>query len=316
MAREMSTNVVLDYAPSEAGIYVVDLAKDLSLLNRKSFRQGYVYSVDYIEFIGSDNNIFDVSKIPEGYTTHSSWKMGFQAWKDQRHAALEENDGASPGKWSDFKVFLNQNHQDGTWAELVPRGNSAAGVPLAAALSTAGSEWDHADLFYNDVGAATVSEVAVGMLGPNDLANDYGALIQTWGDTRAGTVAPDPNVPGALSGSWIMRTGEESGDMSQDVLGKLETENDIPPYANETNPANTPIYVGGELSVPGGVLHGSTVTGTTGRASSVVGGLFPCGLLYFSIAGTPPASGIFHVRIALSRGKYKGVAALSMGDFN
>ncbi len=316
MAREMSTNVVLDYAPSEAGSYVIDLAKDLSLVNRKSFRQGYVYSVDYIEFIAGENSTLDVSKIPEGYTTHSSWKMGFEAWKEQRHAALEENDGAAPGKWSDFKVFINQLHQGGVWSELVPRGNNAAGSVLASGFSVAGSEWDHADLFYHDVGAATVSEVAIGMLGANDLANDYGALIQTWGDTRAGTVAPDPNVPGALSSSWMMRTGQESGDMSQDVLGKLETENDIPPYANEVDPANAPIYVGGSESVSGGVLHGSTVTGTTGRASSITGGLFPCGLLYLGIGGVTPPAGIFHVRVVLSRGKYKGVAALSMGDFN
>lgn len=316
MAKVLSTNVTLDYVQTEPGIGVIDLAKSLSNVNRKSYRSGYIYNVDYIEFISDANVSIYVNKILEGYPTIQSWKMGFEAWKEQRSNALEENDGAAPGKWSDFKVFLNQNHQDGTWPELQPFGNSASGVPFAVEFSTINAEWDRADLFYNDVGAATVSEVAVGMLGDNDLGNDYGALIQTWGDTRAGTVAPDPNIPGALSGSWVMRMGEESGDMAQDVLGKLESENDFPPYANVTDPADSPIYHGGANSVAGGVVHAVALSGATGRPNLLPGGLFPLGLLYVQTDGSFSSLGKCIIRIHLTRGSYKGVNALPMGDFN
>lgn len=313
MARPLSTNVVIDLVlDDDPTVGYVSIPQCLSLLNRKSFREGYVFSVDYIEFIGRISDTVSIIKIPEGYTTHKAWSLGFSAWRQQRHDAMEVNEGAEPGKWSDFKVLMDVDDNSAT--RLDPVGMNAAGTGFSL-LPTTGAEWNTAELLVNDVGAATTTEYFVGMLGPN--VAPYGALIQSWGDTRAGTVAPDPNQPGSLSGSWIMRTGEESSEMTTDVLNSVEGENDNPPYANETNPANTPIYVGGELSAPGGVLHDTTTLGTTGRPIGMSGGLFPLGLMKVVPSWSDSSSGQNRViRIYVTRGTLKGIAAMKMGDFN
>lgn len=312
MAKVPTANVTLDFViPDEVDVQYISIPQSLSLMNRKSFRDGYVYGVDYLEFIGRAGDTITVAKVPEGYTTTQSWKMGFEAWKEQRHSALEETPQASPGKWADFKCLMDVG--DNASTRLRPVGLSAAGTAYSLASNT-GSNWETSSLFYNNLAVATTTEIFVGMLGA--VTASYGGLIQTWGNTRAGTVAPDPNMPGAASDSWIIRTGEESGEMAQDVVNELEGDNDFPPYANVTDPADTPIYVGGELSCPGGVLVDTTVLGTTGRPNSMSGGLIPLGLLRLNPVWTDASAGQARIlRVHLTRGKYKGVAALPMGDF-
>ncbi len=315
MARPLSTNVVIDYImDDDPTTSYACIPQALSLLNRKSFREGYVFSVDYIEFIGRVDDVISIIKLPEGYTTTRAWTMGFNAWKEQRAHALDANDGAGPGKWSDFKVLMDID--DNSANRLKPNGMSPSGTTFAT-LSTVGAEWNTAEIVVNDPAAATTTEFTIGMLGP--VVPPYGALIQTWGDTRAGTVAPDPNQPGELSLSWIMRSGEESSDMAVDVLNLVESENDNPPYANvvEDGLGPTPIYVGGELSAPGGVLHDTAVLGTTGRPFSMSGGLFPLGLMKIvpSWSDTSPGQNRV-IRVHCTRGVVKGVAAAKMGAFN
>ena len=50
MARPKLNTVVLDFVGA-AGASIVSIPRALSLANRKSFRCGYVYSVDFIEVI-------------------------------------------------------------------------------------------------------------------------------------------------------------------------------------------------------------------------------------------------------------------------
>lgn len=317
MAKPLSTNVCLDFIlPDDPATGYLSIPMEISNLNRKSFRDGYVYSVDYIEFIGRIGDSLSVVKVPEGYVTMSAWRLGFEAWKAQRHNAMEASPGVEPGKWSDFKVLMDVN--DNPSNRLHVHGMNAAGTGFSA-LSRTGSEWNVADFEYNDAGTATTSTLTPGLLGPNNLGAGYGALIQTYGDTRAGTVAPDPNLPADVSSSWIMRTGEESSEMVTDVLNDIEGENDLPPYANvvEDGTSPSPIYVGGANSAPGGVLHDATTLGTTGRPITMSGGLFPCGLMKVVPSWTDATEGQNRIlRVYLTRGTYKGVAAMQMGAFN
>jgi hypothetical protein len=292
------------------GVSIVDIPKALSLVNRKSFRSGYIYSVDYIEYIGTAGDVVTVGKVPCSYPALQAYKLGFECWKEQRHEAMGES-GIEPGKWSDFKVFYNQDHLDGTYAELNVRG-LGTGLVLQA-LDQTGSEWDRADIVYNDLAAATTTTLRPGMLGANDLAAGYGSLMEAYGHTRVATLSPDPMLPGQASGSWITRTGEASADMTQDVVDVIEAENDTPPYANQTDPALNPTYVGNSQSAPNGMLVDMSVAGTTGRSVTLNGGLIPLGLLAISQAG----GASYTLRVHCTPGKYKGaVAALPMGDFN
>lgn len=309
MARPKLNTVTLDFV-GEAGASLVNIPRALSLLNRKSFRQGYVYSVDYIEFItDQQGQAVTIAKVPENYNMLGAYKLGFSAWRHQRAESIAETE-VEPGKWSDFKPYFNQDHEDGTLGELHVKGMGSGYI--LQSLDQTGSEWNYAEIIRNDPGAATVTTINVGMLGDDDIPNAYGSLVDAWGDTRSATVAPDPLMPDVAPASWIIATGAESSHMGGAVIDLVDEENDNPPYANQIDVTLPPTYVGNGQSAPFGMLVDQSVTGTTGRAITLNGGLFPLGYLVCQTTATN-----YTLRVHCTRGNYKGaVAALSMGDFS
>lgn len=314
MAKPKLNTVTLDFVGS-SGTSIIDIPKALSLVNRKSFRSGYIYSVDYIEYIGVAGDIVTVGKIPCGYPTLGAYRLGFETWKEQRAEAIGESN-VEPGRWSDFKPYYNVNHVNNDWPEL-----EVCGLDLQAnfleldELDRTGSEWNRAELVVNSHNAATTYELKVGMLGDDDItANSYGSLMQSYGDTRQATLSPDPLLPADASAAWITRTGEAAAAMTGDVTNLIEAENDTPPYANETDVTAPPTYVGNSQSATHGMLVDTSVAGTTGRSVTLNGGLIPLGLLAVAVATTADD---YIMRVHCTPGSYKGaVAALPMGDFN
>lgn len=310
-----ANQVVLDYefTGAQGGtVKMIDIAHSLSLLNRKSYRSGYVYSVDYIEYTGSSSDEVTTVILPFTYPLINAYKLGFEEWKEQRAMAIDES-SIRPGRWSDFKPWFNSHHFEGTWDEITPVGMTGVTLDFDL-LSLTGSEWNRAELESNDIAAATTTTVNVGMLGFDDFGIGYGSLMNAYGDTRVATLAPDPLLPTAASTSWITRVAPQSGEMSQDVINLIENENDYPPYANEEDVTQPPIYNGGGFSAPCGMLMDKGTTGSTGRPISLNGGLVPLGLIAVRIVSSVGEDTL--IRVHLTRGEYKGVAALPMGDFN
>lgn len=317
MARPQLNTVTLDFigGTAIAGPSIINIPKALSLLNRKSYRAGMVYSVDYIEIIPLAgvvaNNEFTLSKIPENYGTLAAYRLGFAHWREQRAMVIRETD-IEPGKWSDFKPWFNLDHADATLQELDVKGMGAGYI--LQSLDQTGSEWNMADIEVHDLAAATTARYPVGMLGDSNqnFGLEYGGLIDAWGDTRSATVAPDPLMPNVGSANWMTRTGATSQEMSEQVINLIEDENDFPPYANQNDVSQPPTYVGNGQSAPNGMMVDRIVAGTTGRAMTLNGGLFPLGYI---VIQTDAADG-YYVRVHCTRGTYKGVAALPMGDFS
>ncbi len=312
MAHPQLNITTLDfYVPASAN-YVVDCPRALSLYNRRSYRSGYVYSIDYIEYIGAAGDTCTIVKIPENYNTLGAYKLGFHVWRQQRAEAIDES-GVEPGKWSDYKPWMCEDHKNGAWVELLPLGINAS--LSAEPLDTTGSEWNRADMMIHDLdptgAVTTVSELPVGMLG-NDNGSLYGGLINAWGETRRATLSPDPLISDQAHLSWITRTGEGLADMTSDIIQLIDTENDVPPYANQADTSLAPTYVGNGESAERGVMVDRSFTGITGRPVNLNGGLFPLGLLALKTAG---GAGEGFLRIHMTRGSYKGVAARSMGSF-
>ncbi len=306
MAHPQLNITTLDFFYSEASAgLIIDIPRCLSLYNRRSYRSGYVYSVDYIEFISVANKEIEICILPPTYSLLAAYRLGYEAWLDQRSETIAET-GIEPGRWSDFKPWYSFEHLDQSWTELLPRGCGAGLV--SQALSGTGAEWNRAEIVRNDLGAATTTTINVGMLGADNLP--YGSLMNAMGDTRVATMAPDPLMPGDVSSSWITRAGEASAAMTNVIIELIEEENDLPPYANQTDTTLPPIYVGGDQSAPRGVLLDKSVSGSTGRSVSLNGGLIPLGLLAIRTDSTE-----FSLRVHVTRGTYKGVAAKSMGSF-
>lgn len=312
MARPQANNVVLDFTVPH-GNGIIDIPRNLSLLNRKSYRAGYVYSVDFVEYIGHADDTITTGCLPMSYPIFAAYRLGYSRWRAQRSEAIEDT-GIEPGKWSDFKPFYSLPHVDGGTVEVTCVGLADASLSRAP-LDVTGSEWNRAELVVNDAAAATTTTILIGMLGDDDLAVNYGSLMNAYGDTRVATLSPDPLNPFVGSASWITKSGEQSADMSADVIDLLEDENDRPPYANQHNTALAPTYVGNGESAPGGLLMDMAVTGSNGRAVSLDGGLVPLGFIVFHADMADPLN-VATIRVHCTRGEYKGVAALSMGDFS
>lgn len=310
-------NVTLDFT-IDHGNGIISIPRGLSNLNRRSYRSGYVYSVDYVEYIGAVGDTIKTGCLPMSYPLFNAYKLGFEAWREQRAEQIEESN-IEPGKWSDFKPWYSMSHLLGPGAggftEYHPDGLLDPSLNLGD-LDRTNAEWNMAEIVRNDHAAATTTTIYVGMLGANDIAgNQYGSLMEAYGDTRVATLAPDPLLPDEASGSWITRTGPASGEMSERVINLIEDENDNPPYANQTDTSLPPIYVGNDQSAPGGLLLDTSVTGTTGRAVTLNGGLLPLGYMIFRADMTDPEA-VATLRVHCTRGEYKGVASLSMGAFN
>lgn len=314
MARPKLNTVTLDFKGG-VGASIVSIPKALSLLNRKSFRCGLVYSVDFIEVISDvipqETFQFVIAKVPENYNTLGAYRLGFHVWRQQRAEAIDES-GIEPGKWSDFKPWFSDDHRSGVITELDVKG--MGGGFILQNLDQTGSEWNMADIAISDLdptgGVTTTSVLPVGILG-DDNGSLYGSLINAWGETRGATLAPDPLISDQAHLSWITRTGDGLAEHTGDVIELIDTENDLPPYANQADTTLPPTYVGNGESAPNGMMVDKGTTGTTGRAMALDGGLFPLGYVVVATDCTD-----YTLRIHCTRGSYKGaVAALPMGDF-
>ena len=316
MAGLQPNNVTLDFTISH-GNGIVDIPRALSLLNRRSYRSGYVYSVDFVEYIGAQNDMVRIGCLPCSYPLFQAYKLGFETWKNQRADAIAETN-IEPGKWSDFKPFYSQGHVIGAggggFTEYTVQGISDYSLNLAD-LDDTRAEWNRAEIMRNDPVAATVTTIVVGMLGDDDIANQYGSLMDAYGDTRAATMAPDPLLPNVAPASWIIAAGAASSAMTSTVVDYIEDENDRPPYANQEDETLPPTYVGNGQSAPGGLLLDMSRVGSTGRPVTLDGGLLPLGFLIFN-ATMVNTEAVANLRVHCTRGEYKGVAALSMGEFN
>lgn len=309
-------NVILDFTIAN-GNGIISIPRALSILNRRSYRSGYVYSVDFVEYVGGQGDTIKTGCLPFSYPTFNAYKLGFEMWRAQRALAIDTT-GIEPGKWSDFKPWFSLPHIKGPGAggflEYYPSGVTDASLNLAP-LDTTGSEWNMAELVVNTDGAATTATFHVGMLGDNSIPDNYGSLLEAYGDTTRPTLAPDPLTPGAASGSWITQTGPASAEMSIDTINLIEDENEFPPYANQTDINLPATYVGNSESAPGGLLMDVGHVGTTGRPISLDGGLCPLGYIVF-FTDMIETEAVATLRVHVTRGEYKGVAALSMGSFS
>jgi len=312
MARPKSVNRVLDFVVPAGGGQYIDLAKCLSAVNRRMYRSGMVYSVDFMEYIGTQNDIIDVVKIPEGYVTHRAYEYIYRKWLTQRAEALDDIEPLEPGKWSDFKLHMERGHiTAGT--DLLPAGTSNGTCILNSQVAYFGAEWNHADIIVHDPAApGTSNQLELMMMGSDDVPAGIGSVINAWADARIRTQNPDPLQSELASTSWALQTGENTADQSTQIVDLIEDENDSPPYGNQPDTTLEPIIIGYN-SMPGGVLVDTATTGSTGRGVSLDGGLIPLGLLKLDLAGEP-TGGI--LRIHMSAGTYHGVAALPMGDFS
>ncbi len=302
----------LRFAVADAGGQYIDLAQCLSLVNRRLYRQGYVYRVNSWSWAPSaDVSVLSIASTPTTWVTYNAWVKAKALWdKMNRNSGIR-----GYPKYHDFKVFLDIAHYTAMTSASFAAPNL---VPVdfgLAPYSVSGAQWKYSQYVTPQAGgSAAAGENCVHMLGDDTGANNAGldtdgshAVIQGYADTRVTVGLEEPNLPGDASTSWQTELFD-AGEVDADVVNHLEQFNDQPPYAHgaDIQGGDDPIYPGGSGSCVNGQLCVNVVT-SQGETTYAPGCDIPLGLLEVSAS----TAGVLSVFVA--PGRYQGVAAMPMG---
>jgi len=293
--------------PNTETSHYFDLARDLSLINRRLYRQGRQYHVKGVR-VTSANTIqglypaaipgdasqvnagrISVGVIPNGWVSQMAWKRSFGTWQRMQAEVLKQTAGNVTATWSDFKVNLSNDSRTAAQTRVLDNGGVAYLL----------GEWNYSDMVSPD-GTTGDDTFALHMLGAH--VGSVGAwtsvgLIQSFGDSRA-TVQLSPNVPGDFSEDPLLNVFDY-GTTIDEVADLIEGENDNPPYDIDD-------YPGGNANgtKPLAILESSISDGRT----SLPGFTALCGLVELEIS-SPVANDVYSVIFELAPGKYRGIKA-------
>ena len=296
----------------DAGVetsHFIDLARDLSRVNRRLYRQGREYHVKRISVVSTntiagwsqyaaippnqgqqDAGFFSVSTVPHTWVAANAWKRGFQAWSNMNKDAMRKTNDIS-GTWADFKVYMTEDMRTGTVLDPVDNGN---------ALYLAG-EWDYSAYVAPTAAAGVIDEYRAHLMGAHTGApGAYTSigLIQSYGDARATVSTFDPAVPATAPDDPLVNLFDY-GDTQNQLIANIDQYNDKPPYDHFEYPgddanASKPIVVGQAALALGSASIGSF--------SAL------CGLLELETF-SPIGGDVYSVLVELAPGKYRGIKA-------
>ncbi len=305
------------------GVSYIDLAKDLSKVNRRLYRQGMSYVIQDIQ-VGVSNGMkaSDVwgasfSTAGNSWIVHNAWKKGFAAWRDQQREITRALGSDVSGKWADYKIYLDDTMEDGTILEPYASDNA---VYLAG-------EWEHSKLVFDDDG--TEREFKMHLVGSSNLADtneESGiGLIYEYNLSRRRIQSPDPSVSGSASDSIYSKLFA-TDEMSDMMVDNIEGDNDNPPYDHDEMP-------GGATNADAAVINRFVSCSANQTTVTVPGFVAECGLVrVFTseqsldtngfLADASTANGVYAsgtasntaVLITVAPGPYRGVLAAPMGQ--
>jgi hypothetical protein len=276
----------------------IDIAKALSIINRKFYRQGVYYYVNSVEVYNNETGVVDLHTLPDTWVTKNAWNRGFKLFQKMNALVDPPISGIGRPKYHDFKVFMSDTHRS-AGSELPNQyGINAAAVPHSA------DDWDYSQFVSADDdqdGSANADEFYVHMLGDHSgSANNWTSvgLIKSYGDSRARVQASSPVVPNTASADPLVNVFDfSSEEQMNDIVDNLDNANDETPY-------NDVFYLGQSGAMQHVARIGTEVgVGRVGRAS---GFCAPMGLICVDPHGVSTA---FRVVLNLAVGTYHGVYA-------
>lgn len=269
----------LRYTGSSAGTYYIDLFRDLSAHERRMIRQKQIAVVHGGVYKDTDGSVIKINTAPDNWVTKRAINRGFRAWKKMVAKTLKDSDGLQSGKYSDFKICLNEPMSRATSNHLLAVDSNDRAI-LHDAGST-GGEWNYSNLISEDPNTAgTVENFTLHIVGGNATTNGIPTevgLIQSWFDSRPSPdTTGDPVLPVGASTDPIGNMFD-AGDVHDDRVSSIDAENDTPPY-NELG------HFGSERQ--GGGLQRQSIAESSSGAGAVVpvhGFTAICGLLQVEI---------------------------------
>nr|AGA18277.1 hypothetical protein [uncultured marine virus] len=303
-----------------ASYLYLDIMRDLSIVNRKLFRQGHVVGIESIEFAflapgdpASPATLVDTVALTaftagDTWPVHNAFVKGKALWHQMQDLVLDDNPSVR-GKWADYKIYLDGGHTTATNMRTVDGG----------AVEYDLGEWDYSKyvLPQHEVDPVTGAPDPADVTTAHLIGPDLGVLgawtsvglVNAYQESRA-TVEIAPNVPtGFSSGFFNLLT--DSGSQEPELADVVEDENDYPPYYIER-------YPGADLNG----VNPPVAEFATATIGSPIGMMTPflaqCGLIklipraFYQGAAAPLPE--MTVKVTVMPGAYKGIAAIPMGQ--
>lgn len=304
----------------------IDLARDLSAVNRRLYRQGMTYFIQGMSVVAHsddpDSAVFRVGTAPNTWCVHNAWTKGFALWKDQNNRVLKKHPSLKP-MFHDFKVFIDPA-MTADLVEQVGTNYVHADCDLLNPVDIDDNmivpgEWLYSQFeFEEDIinGSSFSGDTYVTIIGEDSLSTTHKSvsLLDGYMSSRARLGSSNPPTEGSVtSSSWMLSTDVGSEDELDEIATNLDVTNDAPPYFL-THPAGLGPTSGGNSNRTHGV--GTLAVGdANGSTDKMSGFAAPCGLIeiqYEDLGGNDSED--YFLYVTLMPGNYRGVAAVPMGQ--
>lgn len=322
--------------------FFIDVAADLSKINRRLYKQGRVYYIQGITLYNTDsegspdNSTFKFSTIPNTWVTHNAWTKGKALWDKMNRQVLKDNPSLK-SKWHDFKVLMNAHHHTALIAgmspatvaqavsvgfvgtdQLVPESAFAVDGSSQTGVAASFGEWMYSRYTFPEAANLDSDSTANASGGGNAYVHMLGeefystpessvGLIEGYMHTRAQIgQAGEPPIDGDAHSSWMIGLFDD-GENLEDIIDVMEDANDIPPYDADRYPGSTLFLAEG---APQGVLASGAGIGVR---TSMPGFAAPCGLICVTTENANSDSD-YELYVKLAPGNYRGVASTPMGQ--
>lgn len=310
MAYDLDTQRILRFNVTHTGtdedFHYIDIAKMLSAVNRRSYRQGMSYDVASVVFhdSASSETYIKVCTAPNTWSTQAAWKTGFEQWMKQQRAALAATELDRFGPWHDFKVYINY--------DMIADIDKPIFIDVEGNTLTAG-EWIYSKYLVPEQGAGNPDTASIGLMGahvgtPTGGDMTYASLLEAMENSIN---APQEDPSQSLHNNLWAQLSPDASDpeVIQYVLDDVEDDNDLPGYS--------PTIISGAGAAGSGrpsdpwVARECSIQGGAHKMAAVGGFTAPCGLLVIETDHGTDANTV-GVTLELMPGDYKGVSARPM----
>ena len=255
-------------AGTEGSIRYIDLARCMSIVNRKLYRQQGLWEVLAVKAFAHNKVAgatpytgvpfkYSLRGAPRSWVVRNAMVKVFEKWKDQQKGAYDAmgSDSFKP-KWQDFKVYLSDDHVNGT--ELTPTSGDMFGADDAYNVGS----WEHAEFVIEEAmsvpGVITERQPLLHILGPDNGYVNMG-IVNAYQESRSIVTSPEPIVPAGGSTNLYTLSEDALGDQDAQVTAEMMGS------ANRSPPYDPDDYAGGATNAiaPQAYSMGASTTGST-----------------------------------------------------
>ena len=300
---------------SQSAAYI-NIAKDLSAINRQLFRQARMYKVKSLTIVDNDQEKFvQVGIAPDSWAMRNAVKRCFARWNEMNNQVLDDQPSLK-ARWNDFKPYLSKRHFD---AEKGTAGTTETPEDINGNNLQYG-EWTYS-MFESPDGTSSVDGYEVAVLG-NHAANGPGdftrvGLIQSYGDARGTVNRFEPNIQTGPASDDPLVNLLDAGTQFDEIAENIIQEGNSPPYKIvPSSPVPTPggTYAGSGGNMPEELMIAEfNSSSTTEGVQRIFGFNVPLGVIRIDHEVTSGSTN-FTVIVEVAEGDYKGVHSESLVD--